>query len=113
MALCHGVLFLATLGTMENLQHNAHDEALIEVIVALHRHAVEPYAARFDAGHQIFVVQTADGPEHGSQYGEQYPPIVAEVDALALTRAAEHIETEYGQHDTHPLVEVEPFAEDE
>ena len=81
----------------------AHDEHLVDVVPRLHQHGMEPR-------HQVLVVQAADGARHRRQDDEQNPLVVFEIDALLLTRTAQHKERKHGQQHANPLVEVQPLA---
>lgn len=88
-------------------QHDGHHGHLVIGVPHLHGHAVE--AVR----HEVFVIQSAGGSRNGGQHDEEYPQVVAEIDSLFPTREGEHDERDDGQQHTYPLIEVEPFAEDE
>ena len=102
---------MLALGPPEQEQHQAHHEALVDVVPALHHHAVKPHAAVACRSHEILVVKAAHRPEQGGQDDEVNPTVVLEVDALLLSAAAQHEERRHGQRHTNPLVEVKAFAE--
>ena len=77
-------------------EHRSHQEALVDVVPTLHDHAVQTYATILRWCHQILIVKTADGSEHGGKYDEVDPLVVLEVDALLLAAAAEHGEGDDG-----------------
>ena len=93
--------------------YHAHHQTLIEVVIALHRHAVEPYPTRGDGSHEVFVVEPAERSEESRQHDEEDPAVVAEINALLLTTAAEKEEADDGQQNTDPLVEVQMLTEEE
>ena len=87
-------------------EDGTHEAHLIDIVPRLHQHGWELL-------HEVFVVQTADGPEHGSHDQHENPSIMLEVDALTTPCPTEQEEGDDGQRDTYPLVEVEPLSEDE
>lgn len=96
-----------------NKEYDCHEKALIDVVPTLHNHAVEPYPTLADGCHEVSVVESADGAEDALQHNKEYPFVVAEVDAFALSAAAEHIERRDGKHDSNPLIKVEPLTKHE
>ena len=99
------------LGPPEDNQHRSHHETLVEVVPALHGQPRQPQTAIHS--HQVLVVESAEGSQHGSSNGTHYPAVMAEVDAFLTPAAAKQEEAHDGQHDTCPLQEVQPFAKDE
>ena len=91
-------------------EHGSHEEALVDVVPALHDHSIQSYTTILGWSHQILVVETAYCTENGSQHDEVNPLVVLEVDALLLSAARKHGEGDDGKDDTNPLVEVEYLA---
>ena len=97
-------------GPPQNGHHQAHHAHLVEVVPRLHGHAVDAHSTIGRIGHEILVVEPADGAEYGCQHNESYPTVVLEVDAFLLARTAQHEEGADGQQYTDPLPHVEALA---
>ena len=90
----------------EEQQDEQHDAALIDIEPHLHGHHVQPL-------HQVFVIQSAARPEQDREHRQRNPFIMCEVYPFLFPRKREQVERCDGKGDTHPLIEVQPFAEDE
>ena len=71
----------------DHQEHGSHEEALVDIVPALYDHSIQSHTAILRWSHQILVVETTHGTEHGSQYDEVDPLVVLEVDALILYAA--------------------------
>lgn len=71
----------------DHQEHGSHEEALVDIVPALYDHSIQSHTAILRWSHQILVVETTHGTEHGSQYDEVDPLVVLEVDALLLSAA--------------------------
>lgn len=87
-------------------QRDAHDDELVERVPRL-------YLEGFEAGHEILVVEGADGAERGGAYGHPNPAAGAQRESLAASDAADEEERPEAQQHAGPLPCVEPLAEDE
>ena len=90
----------------EEQQDEQHNAALINIEPHLHGHHVQSL-------HQVFVVQSAARPEQDREHRQRNPFVMREVDPFLFPRKRELIERRNGEGDSHPLIEVQPLAEDE
>ena len=84
-------------GKPDEQDDGGHHYGLVEVVPSLNEEAVEAGTALRNRSHQEFVVEAAGRTEHGCQYEQEYPAVVAEADALFLATAAEKEKRKQGQ----------------
>ena len=83
---------LTSLWQPQHQQHDSHHEALVDIVPALHHHAVQSHTSTGRRSHEVFVVKTADCPQQRGEHDEINPTVVLEVDAFFLAATTEHEE---------------------
>ena len=96
-------------GQKEHYRHHRH---LVNIVPGKHLHAVKPNSPAACRGHEIPVIQAAEGPDYRRQHKAPYPLVVPEVYTFFAAAAAEQEERNDGQRNANPLIQVKPFAKD-